>query len=987
VPQRVTSPEFIGRGPELAALVDALDGAAEYRFSAVFVAGESGVGKSRLLREFEREAMARDARVLVGDCVRLTEGELPYAPIRSALRRLERELVAGDDGLGRLLTQLGAGGEPAPQPEGDREPLAQARMFDLLLDVVGGVAEQSPVALIVEDLHWADRSTLDLLAFLLTNARREPLLLVCSYRTDELHRRHPLRAFLAQHERPPTVQRVDLHPFTRGELGAQLDGILGSAPDNALVTRLHARTEGNPFFTEELLAASRDGTALPASLRDALMLRIDALPSPAQRLVRLVATHGRPASHGLLAAAGALDDDELDGALREAVANQVLVPRDDEGYALRHALFAEALEADLLPGERASLHRALAEAIEREPTLVDADGRAAADLSAHWLGAHRLPEALAATVRAAAEAEQIYAFAEASNHFVRALELWPRVDDPVPLAGMDEAELYARAAEAAQVSSDGASGIRLVQAAIEKVDPSRDPYRAAMLRERLGHYLFVFSGDMEGAQRLHQEALDLLPADEPRRELAHLLATLGRVLMLRARTAESVERCEQALAVARKAGARSEEAHALNTLGVNLAFLGDRRTAIEHLRESLRMCEELGDADGVARAYTNLGELLDQDGRVEEGAQAALDGARRVAELGFRDRAPLLEGEAATRLFMLGRLDEADRLTRSAPDLRPSLAKLDQCAARARVEIQRGRLSEAQELVTAAGDATARAPGATWVEPLASARIELELLRDSPDNALNEAVRALVQGGDHEYVAFTARLHALGARAAAQIAERARAGGDEAAAAESAHRARRLLERLEDLVAPAEHPRGTPPPASLAYRDLCAAEAARAAGTATAAQWGAIAQRVGEGAMRLEEAYARLREAECHVLEGENTLAAESVAAGLAIARACGATWLQDQLTALARRGRILLPAAEPASPAPPAETDQLGLTERELAVLELVAAGLTNREIGEQLFMATKTASVHVSRILTKLGVSSRVEAATAAQRLGLVP
>jgi DNA-binding CsgD family transcriptional regulator/tetratricopeptide (TPR) repeat protein len=987
VPQRVTSPEFIGRGPELTVLLDALQSAEDHRFSAVFVAGESGVGKSRLLRELEREAEDYGARVLTGDCVTLTEGELPYAPIRSALRQLERELGSGEDELGRLLAQLGVRGTAAPDAEPVREPLAQARMFELLLDVLTELSEQAPVVLMIEDLHWADRSTLDLLAFVITNARREALVLVCSYRADELHRRHPLRAFLAQHERPPAVQRVDLQRFTRQELEAQLCGIVGAAPDHALVARLHARTEGNAFFTEELLAASRDGTALPASLREALMLRIDALPQPAQRLVRLVAIHGRPASHGLLSAAGALTEDELHGALREAVANQVLVQRDEDTYALRHALFAEAVDADLLPGERTGLHLALAEAIAHEPTLVDPNGRAAAELGAHWLGAHRLPEALAATVLAGAEAEQVYAFADAGDHFVRALELWDRVDDPERRAGMDEAALYSRAAGAAQLSGDGAGGIRLVRAAIDKVDPGSDPYRAAMLREQLGRYLFFVSGDVEGAQRAHQGAVDLLPGDEPRRELARVLATLGQILMLRGRTDESLQRCEQALAVAREAGARAEEAHALNTLGVNRSFLGDRRTGIAHIRESLRICEELDDSNGAARGYLNLSETLDQDGKVEEAAQLALDGAQRAAEDGLPGMRRLLEAEAATRLLRLGRLDDADRLTQPALDLRPSIAKLNQCAARARVEIRRGRTAEAELLLNAADEATPYAPGPTWIEPLASAHVELELLRGRPAEALQEAVRALVQSGDHEYVAFTARLHALGARAAAEMAERARAAGDEAEATQAAERAQRLLDRIEGLVAPGERWHGAPPPEALACRETCAAEAARAAGVVATTEWATVAERWAPLGLRLEEAYARLREAECLLLAGERAPAGEAVAAGLDITRACGAAWLHDELMALARRGRLQLPIDAPRHDEPDTPVAPFGLTERELAVLELVATGMTNREIGEQLFMATKTASVHVSRILTKLGVSSRVEAATAAQRLGLVP
>jgi DNA-binding CsgD family transcriptional regulator/tetratricopeptide (TPR) repeat protein len=998
VPQRIASPEFIGRGPELSALLDALHSAVEHRFSAVFVAGESGVGKSRLLHELEREAESRGARVLAGECFTLAEGELPYAPIRSVLRRLERDLDPGvfDDLLGpgrdelaRLLPQPRAPAAREPDPALSREPLARSRMFELLLALLTRLAAQAPIVLLIEDVHWADRSTLDLLAFLVTNARREALLLVCSYRTDELHRRHPLRAFLAQHERPPMVQRIDLPRFTPQELAAQLHAILGTAPDPALVTRLHARTEGNAFFTEEVLAASREGIALPVSLRDALMLRIDVLPEAAQHMVRLIAVHGRPATHRLLAAAGALPEDELHGALREALARQVLVQRADHTYALRHALFAEALDADLLPGERTSLHLALAEAIDREPTLVDRNGRAAAELSAHWLGAHRLPEALAAAVRAAGEAEQVYAFAEASDHFLRALELWDRIDDAAQRAGMDEGALHARAAEAAHLGGDGPGGIRLVRAAIEKVDPGSDRYRAAVLRGRLGHYLFVVSGDVEGAQSALEEAVDLLPGDEPRHELARVLATLGQMLMLRGRTDESLERCEQALAVARKAGAPSEEAHALNTLGVNLGLLGDREAGIKHLRESLRVNEELGDPDGLVRAYGNLSEILDEDGEVEEAARVAADGARRAAELGMRDWGHLLEGEAATRLLMLGRLDEADAVTRPALDLPPSLAKLVQCAARACIEIQRGRIAEAELLLDAAHDATPFAPGPTWIEPLASARVEFELLRGRPEEALLLTERALERGGDHEYVAFTARLHALGARAGAMLAERARAAGDNPAAADAAASAEALVDRIGRLIEPGERWRGPPPPEVLAYRDVCAAETARAAGSVAASVWSACADRWAGLGRPLEEAYARLREAECLLFEGDRRRAEAVSATGLRMARACGAAWLEAQIASLARRGRLTLPDDPLTGAAPVVDeaVERLALTERELAVLELVAVGKTNREIGEQLFMAGKTVSVHVSRILTKLGVSSRVEAATAAQRLGLVP
>jgi len=854
------------------------------------------------------------------------------------------------------------------------------------LGLLTRLGDETPVVLAIEDIHWADRSTLDFLAFLIGNARRERLALVCSYRTDELHRGHRLSSFLAQHERPPAVERVDLNRFTRNELTTQLHGILGEAPEPALVDRLYERSGGNAFFTEELLAASGEGTELPASLRDALMLRIEMLPQQAHDVLRVAAAHGRVVTHRLLAAASELPEPELHGALREAVAHQVLVRRDLETYAFRHALFAEALESDLLPGERASLHFALARAVEDDPTLVSRDGRAAAELSGHWLGAHRLPEALAAAVRAGMEAEEIYAYAEAGHHYQHALDLWDRVDDAAERTGMDQGDLYARAAEAADLGGDGEAALRLIRAAIDNADAPGDRYRAALFRERLGRYLFGVAGDTEGAQAAFEEAVDFLPPEEPRRELALLLAALGQVLMLRGRTAESVERCEQAIAVAREAGARVEEGHALNTLGVNLGDLGDRTTAIEYLRESLRITDELADLDGLARAYLNLSEMVDQDGRLEESVRLALSGATRAGELGMRERKLLLEAEAATRLFSLGRLDEADGLTETALELRPGLAMLDQCAERAQVAVHRGRVTDAERLIRAAETATQYVPGSTWVEPLASTRVELELLRGRPEEARRLGEDSLEGAADGEKVVFTARLHVVTARAEAMLAERARAAGDEAAADKAAARAHALLDRIGRRL-DAEHSRGTPPPETLAYREACSAEAARAAGAAAASDWAAVAECWARLRMRLEEAYARLREAECHLLEGERKLAEESLAAGLRIANDCGAAWLKEQLEALARRGRLSLPGTGAIDgPVADETVERLGLTERELAVLELVARGRTNREIGEELFMAEKTASVHVSRILAKLDVSSRVEAATAAQRLGIV-
>src|SRR5829696_3773474 len=540
MPTSVSSPVLIGRRQELATLVDALDGASGGQFAVVFLAGESGVGKSRLLDEFAGAAEARGARMLLGECVTLAQGELPYGPIRAALRRLAGELDTLPEPdrqeLARLFPQLGAPGALAPG--------------------LSAIGERAPVVLAIEDVHWADASTLDFLAFLIANARRGRVALVCTYRTDELHPQHPLRPFLARHERRSAVRRVELQRFALGELDAQVASIMGAAPERALVRGLYERTEGNAFFTEELLAASETALELPASLRDALMLRVDSLAPDAQHVLRLAATHGRIVPHRLLAAAADLPEPDLHMALREAVAHHVLMRRDLDTFAFRHALLAEALASDLLPGEQASFHLALAQALACDPTLVSRDGRAAAELCAHWLGAHRLPEALGAALRAAREAEEVYAFAEAGRHLMRALELWDRVELPAQHTATDLIELHARAAEAVASADDGAAATRLIQSAIDKVDARADPRRAAVLRLRLGHYIWLFSGDDERAEREYREAVDLLPAEEPCQELALALATLAQILMLRGRAAEALERCEPAIRIARQTGAR-----------------------------------------------------------------------------------------------------------------------------------------------------------------------------------------------------------------------------------------------------------------------------------------------------------------------------------------------------------------------------------------------------------------------------------------------
>jgi predicted ATPase len=363
----------------------------------VVIAGDAGVGKSRLVAELERRAIGDDKFVLVGECLELTDGELPYAAVVSALRPVLHHDLAADifsagerQQLSRLWPELGGDAEAVSEAD----PSNQARVFALLLRLLTALARQRPVVFIVEDLHWADRSTRDFLAFLVRAARGERILSVATLRLDELPREHPVRSFVAELTRVRGVRRLQLAPFTADEVAMQVESILGKRPGADLVARLFERSEGNAFYTEELLAAGGDAE-LPVSLRDLLLARIERLSKPARQLLALVATAGRAVDERLLAAVGAVPDTEFAPALREALAQQVLVERADSGaYAFRHALVSEAVYRDLLAGERAELHLALARTLADHPELAASAIGISGELAHHWYSAGDLVRAL-----------------------------------------------------------------------------------------------------------------------------------------------------------------------------------------------------------------------------------------------------------------------------------------------------------------------------------------------------------------------------------------------------------------------------------------------------------------------------------------------------------------------------------------------------------------------------------------------------------------
>jgi len=1012
----------------MAALEAALDAVRQGEPAAVLIGGEAGMGKTRLIGEFT--AVARDAgiRVLTGACLELGADGLPYSPFTAMLRELVREvgpseiarLLSGSGRAARELARLlpevaadrgaasrgdGDQGGPAGRQQADVLPQAgiaswsgaeervagglsalaageaRAQLFEGLLTLLERLAEQRPLMLVVEDVHWADRSSRDLLSFLIGYQRSlRDVLIVATFRSDELHRTHPLRPLLAELARIDWVERIELPRLTRGQAEEFATAVLGRAPDRAVADSIYQRAEGNPLFTEELLACSDGCDMVPDTLADLLLQAVRRLPEPTQEVLRIASAGSGTTSDALLSQVTEHGAAELAAAIRPAVAANVLVTSGD-GYSFRHALIQEAVHTDLLPGEHAAVHTRFARAIEADPSLVS-PGRAQIEKAHHWYSAHNTTGALAASWHATVQASNAVAHAERLMLLDRVLELWDQVPDAETRIEVNHVRVLEEATVAAGDAGDPQRGLKFAELALAELDETTEPVRVALLlrqrhvfRKDLG--LDYSEADLERALRLVPESVSI----PVRTELLLAAGHCG----IDVDGPQYREWLTEALGYARESGNRDAEAEALACLAMIEAGNGQ---AAGSDSEPLRMLAEANQIAEQGMAYHPLlkqvileSHLLCGAGEFERAAQAAQRGIAAAERHGLaRTAGSFLAMNVAEPLWYLGRWDEAADAAEHALDLAPAQRT------RAGLWIVQGQIALARgDVATAARRAAAsRAVLAvgTFDEqyhlPLAALDIDVALAAAGGADAVAVAEEAV----DRYDLSLRSSRYAWPVVVSAAAAALQPRGEDASALLD---RLRSVAEKLE-VVGPAQRaweltfaaltgdvrfaddsaedgPEGTDPTAAGrggVDSRLAAADAAAAAWTmlghsfaaADALVLGArsaLANRAGR------EAAARLRRAR-------------------GLARQLGAAPLMAEIDGLLRRT---------ASDGPDAD---LGLTSRELEVLRLVAAGQSNREIAASLVISPKTASVHVSNILAKLGAASRTEAAVKAHQLALL-
>lgn len=990
----MTTP-FVRRDHEMSVLETAFTASLTGGPQLVLVAGEAGAGKSRLVAEFRKSVDRLGPRVLVGSCLDLG-GAIPFAPWADALRglpldadwpKVRADLGNAFPGLAALAPALSLFSPDVASNE--NRPTGTEAIFELAMLGIQRLAERRPLVVVLEDLHWVDRSTVDLLLFLAGNLRRGSVMILLTFRDEEVDADHPLHSLIVTLTRQ-RVRRVDLSPLDEAGVAEFVEQCVGRRPDIGAVQRLHQRSDGNFFFLEEMLRTDDPDVtaAVPAALGALALERVKAVSSEARLLLNQCAVLTRPLDHNLVERLSQLDSASLEQALRELVgAGALLVDRRHRRYRFRHWLTQHAALDAMLPGEFMAAHAAAANALAEVQLDAGRDLQTAVELSHHWSAAHQPVAAAHAAAAAGQLAIAAQAYPEAQRQFdlVRSLRCAServRTDQSLSWSGVLEG-----AAQAERWAGSIRRAAELLSELANQPDVCTDQSRLGLVHEELGRVLWD-AGDGDGSLQAFEEAARLLAASGSEGSFARALAAESGALMLLSRYSESQPKAQQAVEVARSVGDHGVASHALCTVGVNLSMNGEVERGLQALRASLELADAACSFDDQCRARTNLTSVLDGAGRLEEAVTIGIEGFERARDRGAElCGGGAMIGNVAWALFRLGRWDQADKLCDELLERLTGPMYVQMALTRIALSLARGEAEDAAAWISKASDISAAINDPQLLGPLRALEAEVAIASGKLDVAERAILAGLRQVGESEDQQLVVKLAAVGVRLWADAVEGSPM----------------MPHRFSDAV------RATESAARYLQRAIQAAAAAESAGAAVAevkldlaeargemsrleepapAVWDVAARGWGELRQPYRQAYALFREAESWLRRRNRKRAATALQESYALCGSLSEARLCSEVEALASRSRINLASGSAAeNPALHGGQDRpFGLTPRELQVLRELMEGRSNRQIARRLAITEKTVSVHVSNLFNKLGVRSRTEAAALAHRRQLL-
>lgn len=976
-------PGIAGRVEEGKVLAGAISAAIGRRPGAVFVHGEAGVGKTRLVRAVCDKAAASGAAVLWGRGVRFGAVDAPYVALIGALEGWLESAEPSE--RARALKAVPAASELLPSL-GGQPTRGTVRLLPVIDGLLQALVSERPAVLVVDDVQWADLASRDAITYLIAGFRSQRLAVLTTYRDEELAAGDPLNVWLADLFRLPSVSSLRLTRMSRDETEEQLSLLLGGQADPDLVSAVVRRSDGNPYFTELLVhgltAADQNLPAdLPAELTGALLAAWHRLDDPSREVVRLLAVCGRPASVDDLvevAAARGIDADKVTAALVDATKNGICVAPGAELCWFRHPLLAEVLNTTFVPGEAVPVHAAWAEVLEsRTSTAID-ELRRVGELASHYEGAHDRAASLAASLRAADLARQLKALPEEAVHLRRAARLWPAVHAAAVPDG--ELDLLERLASVSDLVGDGEETLAAWSRSLQLVDEQRDPLRASRIVRETAFAEFWTGRRSSAPFEALEHSVRLSERFPDSEEYAAALARLSIVLNWTEAFEAAQRYADEAARAAHRSG--THEALSLAYWALSEAYGRDERSEAYSV-EALRHARLTGNPGRMLNARWAATGYLSPRRRLAEIVQVDIDGLRETLDEGVTNVAGFHAGNLARFLLMLGRHAEADQAVREGLTLaRVATMRAVVRLAATLLAVRRGDLDQARLHVRRLHELIpdlAHRPG-LWAPPTLAEHL---LAEDRPDQALELLAQTM-----HVHIArppIADEMLMLSARAAADLADRARDRRDR----DGVTRAQRSLDAIDKLRRELQ----PPPFARVTSDDLVtpaieavhAAETARCLGQREAsALWEDAAHRCAIAGLRWDEAVASRRWAQALLTDGASKDAvAVPLRTAYRLADEMSAAPLRHEVEKLARVARISLDEPHPATldEAPEALRS---LTRREREILAHLVAGRTYAEIAAALFISEKTVSTHISNLLRKTGTTSRSDVAALASRLG---